>query len=121
VFLAWLAALTFFVALIDLVVDWRRRAWAHSNSATRLGELSVTHGQALPDAAEDWTVDGVDLAIEYERVMGLDRADSRRQGRSHEGGRQPQASVFTLIDAQPGITVADRWRQPARQSRPTSA
>jgi hypothetical protein len=70
VFLAWLAALTFFVTIVDLVVDWRRRAWAHANSAKRLGELSVLYGRALRDDAGAWSVDGVDLAIEYERVMG---------------------------------------------------
>src|SRR4051812_24633304 len=37
VFLAWLAAVIFFVSLLDLVVDWRRRGWSHANSASRLG------------------------------------------------------------------------------------
>jgi hypothetical protein len=106
-FLAWLAALTFFVTIIDLVVDWRRRAWAHANSATRLGELSVLYGRALRDTAGAWSVDGVDLAIEYERVMGSIEPIPDNKAATMKAAANRKRAVFTLLDAQPGISV--RW------------
>lgn len=105
VFLAWLSALIFFIALVDLVVDWRRRAWAHSNSATHLGELSVLYGRALRDEAGEWNVDGVDLAIEYERVMGSIEPIPDNKAAAMKAANNRKRAVFTLIDARPGISV----------------
>jgi len=68
IFLAWMAAATFFVALIDLVIDWRRRAWAHDDAARRLGELNGVYARAVEEGGQ-WVVEGVDLRVEYDRIM----------------------------------------------------
>ncbi len=105
VFLACLAAVTFFVALLDLVVDWRRRGWAHSSSAKRLGELSVLYGRAIQDEHGEWAVEGVDLAIDYERVMGSLEPIPDKKAASMKATANRKRAVFTLLDAQPGIPL----------------
>jgi len=68
VFLAVLAALTFFVGLLDLVVDWRRRAWMHEDAARCLGDLKAKFARAVEKDGRH-VVEGVELGVEYDRTM----------------------------------------------------
>lgn len=68
IWLGVLSALIFFLAMVDLVVDWRGRARLHADAAGRLGELKLKlRGAQLGD---DWaTSDSVDLATEFAGTM----------------------------------------------------
>jgi hypothetical protein len=102
VFLAWLAALTFFVSLVDLVVDWRRRALSHQDGARRLGELSVLYGRAVEENGE-WVVEGIDLTTEYQRTMGAIDPIPDKKAAAMKALDNRKRAVFTLIDERPGI------------------
>jgi hypothetical protein len=102
IFLAWLAGLTFFVSLIDLVVDWRRRAWSHQDGARRLGELSVLYGRAVEENGE-WAVEGVDLTVEYDRTMAAIDPIPDNKAAPMKALDNRKRAVFTLIDERPGI------------------
>jgi hypothetical protein len=102
VFLAWLAALTFFVSLVDLVVDWRGRAWSHQDGARRLGELSVLYGRAVEENG-GWDVEGVDLTVEYDRTMAAINPIPDKKAPAMKALANRKRAVFTLIDEMPGI------------------
>jgi hypothetical protein len=104
IFLAWLAALTFFVSLVDFVVDWRRRAWSHQDGARRLGELSVLYGRAVDENGE-WVVEGVDLTVEYDRVMAAIDPLPDKKAAALKALDNRKRAVFTLIDERPGIAA----------------
>lgn len=101
VFLAVLAALVFFVSLLDLVVDWRQRAWLHKDAAERLGDLSLLFRRARRTEA-GWEVDGVELASEYDRVMGALHPLPERKVMSLKALHNRKRAQFTLADKNRG-------------------
>lgn len=101
IFLAVLSGLTFFVGLLDLVVDWRRRAWMHEDAARRLAELKATFLRAKEGNGRR-VLAGVDLAAEYERTMAGIAAipDSRAAGLKARHARKVE--LFKRVDRYPG-------------------
>lgn len=105
VFLAVLAALTFFVGLLDLVVDWRRRAWMHEDAARRLGHLKATFARAVEEGGRR-VVDGVDLAVEYDRTMAAIVAIPDNSAASLKAQHARKVELFKRVDRHPG---APKW------------
>jgi hypothetical protein len=66
---AALSALTFFLALTELVTDWKQAAWQHGDAAGRLATLKATFARATVDAATGATLTGVDLVADYDATM----------------------------------------------------
>ena len=69
VWVAALSALTFLLALTELVTDWRQAAWQHGDAASRLATLKATFARAVVDDAKGATLKGVDLVAEYDSTM----------------------------------------------------
>ncbi len=65
----WVGVLTcviFFLSIVDLRVEWRRRAWAHDEAVRRFSDLKARyrHGERKGDVVHA----DVDLTAEYERT-----------------------------------------------------
>lgn len=66
----WVGLLTcviFFLSIIDLQVEWRRKAWAHHEAARRLADLKAKHRHGVRDG--NVVHSDFDLTAEYERTM----------------------------------------------------
>lgn len=101
VFLGALAALVFFFSLLDLIVDWRQRAWLHKDAADRLGELNMLFRRARV-VEGGWAVDGVDLATEYERVMSALHPLPERKVMALKALHNRKRAQFTRADERRG-------------------
>lgn len=66
----WVGLLTgviFFLSIVDLRVEWRRRAWAHEEAAGRLADLKALFRHARHE--DDVVHSDVDLLAEYDHTM----------------------------------------------------
>ena len=104
VWLGLLTSLIFFLTLFDLVVDWRQKAWAHKESATRLAELkarfrSVTRDGELVDTG------AVDLVNEYQRAMDVSARIPERQFLRVKAAHRRKVAVSKLISSHPGAPL----------------
>ncbi len=66
----WVGVLTcviFLLSIVDLLVEWRRRAWAHDEAARRLSDLKAQYRHARRDG--DIVRSDVDLVAEYDHTM----------------------------------------------------
>jgi hypothetical protein len=102
VFVAWLAALIFFVSLLNLVVDWRALAWRHGDAAGRLGELNAVFRRAVPDANGALAVEGLDLGAEYQRVMASLVPLPEKKVMALKALHNRKRATFTRADENPG-------------------
>jgi hypothetical protein len=102
-FLAVLLALTFLIGLIDLVVDWRRRAWQHAEAARKLGALKAAFAKVEANQAA-----GGDSALfsEYDRTMSELIVIPDGQAAALKAKHVRKVEVFKRIEANPG---APRW------------
>jgi hypothetical protein len=102
--LAVLAGMIFFLAIVELAVDWRGRSWAHGDAARRLGELKAEFRRADVDGDKVET-HGVDLAAAYEQVTGaiveIPNASFNRLKAKH----RRKVAVSKLLDDRPGAPV----------------
>ncbi len=105
VFIVVLSALTFFVGLVDLVVDWRRRAWMHEEAARRLGELKATFVRAKKENGQR-VVPGVDLAAEYDGTMGVIVTIPEGRAAALKSRHVRKVELFKRVDRYPG---APKW------------
>jgi uncharacterized membrane protein YcjF (UPF0283 family) len=65
----WVGVLTciiFFLSIVDLLVEWRRRAWAHEEAVRRFSDLKAKYRHGERDG-EIVRAD-LDLTAEYERT-----------------------------------------------------
>jgi hypothetical protein len=104
-FLAVLAALTLFVSLVDLVVDWRRRGWSHADGALRLSELSALYARAVRAPDGTHTVEGIDLAVEYDRTMAALEPLPDTKAAALKAKANRKRAIFTFVDDHPGVPV----------------
>ena len=100
-----LTVVIFLCALLDLVTDWKRHAWAHDDAARRLGDLKLRFRGAtiqgdLVDAA------GVDLAAEYERTMNAITAIPDRQFLALKAKHKRKIAISQMLDRDPGAPIA---------------
>lgn len=66
----WVGILTcviFFLSIVDLLVEWRRRAWAHEEAAGRLADLKAQFRHARHEG--DVVQSDIDLLTEYDHTM----------------------------------------------------
>jgi hypothetical protein len=105
VLLALFSGLTFFVGLVDLVVDWRRRAWMHEDAARRLRELKATFVRAEEEDGQR-VLAGIDLAAEYDSTMGGIVSIPDRRAAALKARHARKVELFKRVDRHPG---APRW------------
>jgi hypothetical protein len=110
VWLAILAGLIFFLSIVELVVDWRGRAWGHRHAIARLGALKAQFRRAEVD---DGVVDGkgVDLDAAYDEAMaGIVEIPNAAFNRLKAQHRR-KVAVSQLLEDYPGSPVIYlRWR-----------
>jgi hypothetical protein len=110
---AWLALLSgliFFLSIVELVLDWRGRAWSHEDAARRLGILK---GEFRRAEVTDETVetDGVDLDVEYDQttaaIIEIQNSVFNRLKAKH----RRKIEISKLLDESPGAPLLLlRWR-----------
>lgn len=108
--LAILAAVVLFCSIVDLVIDWRGRAWGHAHAAERLGELKGQFRGVEIDGGKVET-GGVNLDVAYEEVMAaiieIPNAAFNRLKAKH----RRKVAVSKLLDESPGAPLLYlRWR-----------
>ncbi len=103
----WLGILTgliFFLTLFDLVVDWRKRAWAHEQAAIRLAELKTSFRSVTRDG--DYVDTGaVDLASAYQRAMDATARIPERQFLRVKSAHKRKVAISKLISTHPGAPL----------------
>jgi hypothetical protein len=68
----WVGVLTcliFFLSIVELKVEWSRRAWAHEEAARRLADLKPKYRQASIEGGV--VTSDTDLTTEYNRTMEM--------------------------------------------------
>lgn len=104
IFLAALAAGTFFISLLDLVIGWPGRAAAHADAARQLGELKLLFVRAVEEQGS-WGVPDKDLTSEYERVMAAIPPIPDMKAASLKALHNRKHEVFRRADQHPGAPV----------------
>jgi hypothetical protein len=98
-----LAALVFFLTLVELRTDWRQRARSHGDAARRLGELK---GRFRSGTVSSETVQTeLDLSSEYEQTMAALPAIPDRQFLGLKAKHRRKIEVSKLIDQHPGALL----------------
>ena len=108
--LAILSGLIFFLAISELVLDWRGRAWAHEDASRRLGELKGEFRRAEVGAEVVKTND-VDLDLEYDQttsaIVEIPNSSFNRLKAKH----RRKVEVSKRLDTSPGAPLLLlRWR-----------
>jgi hypothetical protein len=94
----------FVLALVDLIVDWRRESWAHDDAAKRLGELKLRfRGATIAEEAVD--TGGIDLAGEYERTMNAIVPIPDRHFLGLKAKHKRKIAVSQMLDTEPGAPI----------------
>lgn len=62
-----LTCVIFFLSIVDLLVEWRRRAWGHDEAVRRLADLKAQYRRAHTE--HDVTRSELDLVAEYDNTM----------------------------------------------------
>jgi hypothetical protein len=108
--LALLAGTIFFLSILELVIDWRGKAWAHADAAHRLGELKGEFRRAEVNGV---LVDtgGVDLDAAYDQttaaIVEIPNSLFNRLKAKH----RRKIAVSKLLDDSPGAPLLYlRWR-----------
>ena len=124
VWLAILAGLIFFLSIVELVVNWRGRAWAHAHAAERLGELKAQFRRAELRGGE---VDGkgVDLGAAYDEAMTAIVEIPNSAFNRLKAKHRRKVALSRLLDDSPGVPLFYlRWRiflDGMRRARRTSS
>ncbi len=103
----WVGSLSagiFFLALLDLLVDWKRSSWAHGDAALRLSALKSKFRAASIDG-DNVDSGGIDLRAEYQATM--DNVVVMPESRFLELKRKHRrkVAVSRLIDEHPGAPL----------------
>jgi hypothetical protein len=118
-----LTVVIFLLALLDLVVDWRRDSWGHDDAARRLGELKLRfRGATLTDDAVD--TGAMDLADEYERTMNAIVPVPDSSFLKLKAKHKRKIAISQMLDTEPGVPIwllrlRLMWRD--SRSKPVSA
>jgi hypothetical protein len=110
VWLALLSGVIFFLSIVELVLDWRGRAWSHGDAARRLGILKGEFRRAVV-TDEKVETDGVDLDVEYDQttaaIVEIPNSVFNRLKAKH----RRKIEISKLLDESPGAPLLLlRWR-----------
>jgi hypothetical protein len=98
-----ISAAIFFLALIDLQVDWKGTARSHAEAADRLAELKAKFAGAQVD---DTSAESeVDLQQEYERTMAAIVPLPDRKFTRLKAKHLRKVEVSRILDTHPGTPV----------------
>jgi hypothetical protein len=108
--LAILAGLIFFLSIIELVIDWRGRVWAHGDAARRLAELKGQFRRA-EISSEGVETNGVDLDEAYDQAMAAIVEIPNSLFNRLKAKHRRKVAVSKLLDESPGAPLLLlRWR-----------
>lgn len=112
--LGTLSAGTFFLALLDSLVDWKRSAWAHEDAARRLCAVKAKFRGASV-AGDTIDTDGSDLRAEYEATMENVAVIPESKFLVLKARHRRKVAVSRLIDDFPGapltyVRLVAMWR-----------
>ncbi len=100
-----LSAVIFFLALLELRVDWRQRAWSHERAAGELSELKATfRGASFADDGEAHG-SGVNLIIAYDMAMEAIVPIPEKRFLKLKSRHRRKVAVSRMIGARPGAPV----------------
>jgi hypothetical protein len=99
--IAVLGALTFFLTIVELVVEWRRRAWSHADAARRLAVLKSQFRRATVQA-NGVESDGTDLDAAYDDTMAAIVEIPNRDFVPLKARHRRKVALSRLIDQHPG-------------------
>ena len=108
--LAYLAGGTLLLSLLDLIFGWSRQANEHAASFRALADLSAVYSGA-EKTGDERTNGDIDLAAEYDRVMGLLTPLSDRAAKRSKVKQNRKKELFTRSDQNP---TAPLWLLRAR-------
>jgi hypothetical protein len=103
----WLGALTtmiFFLTLVELVVGWRQKAWAHDEAAKRLAQLKVRF-RSVGRSGDVVETGAVDLFAEYHQTMAAVPPISERQFLPVKAAHVRKVAVSKQISSHPGAPL----------------
>jgi hypothetical protein len=103
-FIGLLTVIIFGLVLVDVTLDWRKRAWAHADAAHRLGGLKAVFRSATigDDGVETASLD---LRTEYEVVMQAIHEIPERQFLSLKVKHHRKVELSKLIDTHKGAPL----------------
>jgi hypothetical protein len=108
--LAILAGLIFFLSIVELVVDWRGRVWAHGDAARRLAELKGQFRRAEV-SSEGVETNGVDLDEAYDQAMAAIVEIPNSLFNRLKAKHRRKIAVSKFLDDSPGTPLLLlRWR-----------
>lgn len=102
--LGGLSAGTFFLALLDGLVDWKRSAWAHEDAARRLSALKAEF-RAANATGDTIDTDGSDLRAVYEATMANVAVIPESKFLVLKAKHRRKVAVSRLIEEFPGAPL----------------
>jgi hypothetical protein len=126
VFLVVFAAITLFLAVVELDVDWQRREWAHDNATRRLGELKAIYSGARRTEA-GYEASSADLFAAYDQTMAAIERIPEKHAASLKALHNRKVEVFKRADLHRGaprwwlrlLVLRDSFRHPERVADPS--
>jgi hypothetical protein len=100
-----LSALIFFLALLELRVDWRQRAWSHERAVAELSELKANFRGAAFAGDGEVQGSGVDLVVAYDQAMEAIVPISEKRFLTVKSRHRRKVAVSRMIGARPGAPV----------------
>jgi hypothetical protein len=98
-----LSSIVFFLAIVELVVDWHRRSWSYDEATRRLGGLKARfRGAALQG---NKVLDGDELRSEYDRAMSSIPSIPERQFLRLKTHHRRKVAVSKMVDRHPGAPL----------------
>ncbi len=118
--LGLLAAVIFFLSLVELKIDWRGLAWAHGDAARQLGELKAAYRRV-----GDWTLaaqaDLIALSRHYGEVFARIQEIPDRKFAALKQLHVKKVALSKAIDAAPGrplwLLRLQLWMRSVRGSK----
>lgn len=100
-----LSAVIFFLALLELRVDWRQRAWSHERAVAELSELKAIYRGA--SFADDGEVEGsgANLVTAYDQAMEAVVPIPENRFLKLKSRHRRKVAVSRMIDRRPGAPV----------------
>jgi len=99
-----LSAAIFFLALVELRVDWRQRAWSHERAVDELSKLKAEF-RGASFAGGQAQGSGVDLVLAYDQAMEAIVPIPEKRFLKLKSRHRRKVAVSRMIGARPGAPI----------------